>query len=447
MAPTSPRATERQAPEATAPDRLATHGGLLAGNTTTSGATGQRHPPLSAAPQPRRTLWPYLALAVGVLVLIGLGVGLGVLLQGDQRQRANASSAHGAGDDPSGRTRSASAKPRAPDDAPAFDRLAWRLHPGDTFLLARLHHAELKRSTVYRAIREASGKSSDNSGGKSGAGPLTVLKRVCGLDLLEHLTWVSLGLSGPADDPNADVLLRGRMTRGQVEDCFRAFAREGGDRTDPVHRAGRLTRVHLGGAHVWLAWPDSRTVMLSTRTHADEQWFRARLAGQKPASSRERLHRLYGHLDSRPTLWVLSERANSTPGDAGLLQGISPDAGGWVSVRAKKDLVLRAAAVFDSREAARRATEILQGRLEELAKEPFVGFLLQRARVSQQGNQTLLALELEERLAGVFGAAVASALGEVDWKALMGMTTANPAPRRRPAREPADPARRTAPAR
>ncbi len=305
-----------------------------------------------------------------------------------------------------------------PQRGPPFDQLAWKMHAKNTQVLLRLNHEELKRSTAYRAMMKAVPAPEQQT-------PLSVLKTACGIDLLQEAAWLSAGLSGNMSDPDLDVMLRGKWNRNQVETCFRKFGEENGP--DPITRKGRLTHVKLGSAHIWIAWPDDSTLMLSTRSNANEAWFRARLAGRNAAHENRRLYAVYKTLDPADTAWGVSIGKGYLELD--FLKGLPEPLGTYLALRARKTLIIRAAGTFRSEADAKQAQAVVSTKLAKLKSNAMVSFLLDRTSVKRTGAKLELTFELKERTASVFGAAIAASLAKVDWN-LWGMSDTKTKPAR-----------------
>lgn len=298
------------------------------------------------------------------------------------------------------------------------DSLVWRTHPSDTQVLARLSHDELQRSEVWKTLIQAKSKPVKIP-------PLDVLKKACQIDLLDRVEWLSVGLAGTEKNTLVDFMLRGRWTRDEVERCVASLGKAAGTPWT-VKRHGMVTRVELGGSSFWIGWPDHKTLFLSNRDAANQQWVQDRLDGKRSARDAIPLRRLYDQAQPGATLWAVINSAAFI--DDRLFEKLPKPASALVNLWVAKDLKVEAFAWYKSEKAALQARDGVRIQLHKLKSNVYVRTLLTRATVTGTGKLARVLVYMDPASALLFSQALSSVLESADFSSV----TPKPRPQKRP---------------
>ncbi|MDY0002459.1 MAG: serine/threonine-protein kinase [Polyangia bacterium] len=375
------------------------------GQTTRSRATGEHIPALPAPSTGlRQGLRPGLRqglLGAGALALLLLAGGVTAMVALTRRTR------------PVGEQTPALLVPASLLEGHEFDRLAWGLHGADTFLFLRLRHEELQRSSMWETFSKGLAE-------HPGLALLARLEKRCGLDLLRETRWLSVGLAGSHAAPLVDAVLRGSWTRARIESCLQGFESGGSGESGEsdargegsskaVERLGQVSRVQLGGHFVYLAWPAEDTFMVSTRSAADPEWYRARLEHRTPLWTREAMLGAFESLDPDDTALLITTDADFQAHE--LLKGLPRPEALALTLRTRKDLLLRGVLSYSDPQRATSAEELLRSRLGSLLGENAVlELVLASKQVTRQGKRVEVSFQLTESTSRLVGVALASAL-------------------------------------
>lgn len=284
------------------------------------------------------------------------------------------------------------------------DSLVWRTHPGDTQVLLRLSLDQLRASEVFKAILQESPTPVKIP-------QLVVLKKACQIDLLERVEWLSIGLVGTPKNMLVDFMLRGSWTRDEVERCVASLGKTAG-KPWKVEPRGMVTRVELGGSSFWIGWPDPKTLLLSNRDAADQQWMQQRLAGKRPAREALALRQLYDLVEPGATAWAVIGSATFI--DNELFQKLPKPATAIVNLRVTKELKLEAVARYDSAQAALQARDGIRIKLHKLKSNIYVNTLLTRAEITGTGKVAHFIVHMDQASALLFAQALSSFLESAD---------------------------------
>jgi serine/threonine protein kinase len=287
---------------------------------------------------------------------------------------------------------------------PGRDGLIWRIHPRDTQLLVRLSHDRLRQSEVFKALLHKSQTPIQIQ-------HLAVLKKACGMDLLERAEWLSVGLVTAGKDTLVDFMLRSSWTRDEVEGCVTKLGKTAGI-PSTVQRHGQTTRVELGGSIFWIGWPNSKTLFLSNRDAADQQWVLDRLAGKKSARESGALRRLFDRVNPSTTAWAVINSDSFI--DDKLLGKIPKPAAAQVNLWVEKDLKLEVTARYTSAKAALRARDGLRIKLHKITSNVFVNSMITRAEITGTGNFARFIIHMDQANALIFANAVSSMVDSAD---------------------------------
>jgi hypothetical protein len=292
--------------------------------------------------------------------------------------------------------------------APGRDSMIWKVHPGDTKLLLRLSQDQLRGSEVYKTLLETTKTPLKIP-------QLAVLQKACGIDLLDRVDWLSIGLSGTPDRLGVDFMLHGSWTRDELERCVTRLGESAG-LAWTLKRHGPVTRVVLGSSAFWIGWPDPKTLFLSNRDIADRPWVTARLAGRRAAREDSGLRRMYDYVPTGVTAWVVMS-SMAVVKDS-VFDALPRPSTAVVSLRVSSELTLVAVARYDTDARALQARDAIRIRLHKLKRNTFVDSLLTRAEVTGTGRQVRVSFFLERASALLFAQALSSYLESADLSAV-----------------------------
>ncbi len=287
---------------------------------------------------------------------------------------------------------------------PGRDRLIWRLHPADTQVLVRLSHDQLKKSPVFKTFLLKSKT-------QVKIPHLAVLKSSCGIDLMERVEWLSIGLGMTGADTQVDFMLRGSWTRDEVERCVANLGKTTG-MPSTVQRHGAITRVDLVGSVFWIGWPAPKTLFLSNRDAANRQWVLDRLAGKRSAGEVPALRQLYDRVKPDATVWAIFNSA-SFISDRLDPDGPKPTAATgnlWVKDTLKLEIIAR----YATAQVALQARDGLRIKLHKVKSNIYVNSLLTRAEISGTGKHVRFAVQMNQATAMLFAQAVLTYLESAD---------------------------------
>jgi serine/threonine-protein kinase len=187
--------------------------------------------------------------------------------------------------------------PRREGDDSGLPR-ALRHHPADTAVVLGLRARELRQSPAFARIIDAEKQ-------RGALATLVAATRLCELDAIDDVDWISVGLGGAGRD-QADLILSGNFTREQIEGCLGKTGASLGSGFK-TRRRGSITEITDGPAPWRILWLDDRTLMLSTRAAADAAWFAAREKGEDPVTGEPTMAAGLAAVDREATLWLVGQ--------------------------------------------------------------------------------------------------------------------------------------------
>jgi serine/threonine-protein kinase len=166
--------------------------------------------------------------------------------------------------------------------------------PDDELFAFGVRMTELQADTTLRPIIDMFAKSTPGIILRAGAD----LEK-CSFDMRGRTDWLVLG--GPKDETAIDVIVSGRWTRAEVEDCLKTAVS-----ADTVLTEGdRVTILRGPRGDRSIGWLDERTFLLSSRPSANAAWMSERLGDTTPPAGK--LAPLIAELELGSVLWFAGD--------------------------------------------------------------------------------------------------------------------------------------------
>ena len=185
-----------------------------------------------------------------------------------------------------------------------------------------------------------------------------------------------------------------------------------------LKRHGVLTALHRGTQTTWLAFPDARTLLVTSRAPGGRAWLRARVAGMRAGRGAPASLRTLGRAAqvAGATLWLLvgDQRWAWDRADVGL----PPPRQAALVLRAARDLQMRAWIEFRNETAARKGEAVLSAKAKKLQQDAYVRMLLSHLRVTRTRQRLTVEAAADESATRLLGQAIAAALLHVNWSEL-----------------------------
>jgi len=240
------------------------------------------HP--STQPQPakpsRKGMW--LGISFVVLAIVG-GAVLAFVLSGDateskaalvsqeEESKSGTSEPPAQQSEPKATIADSSWPERGADDG--LTRVV-RHHPIDTEILVGLRVRDLRNSQALAGLVARLMKITEVE-------QLTMVGKMCDIDPIRSIEWVSVGVS-PSGSDELEIVVSGDFTRDNLESCISRLANFG-EAAIEVTRSDSITRLVVEGDPFGLAWIDDNTVLLTTRKTVKDEWLKQRAKGTSPS--------------------------------------------------------------------------------------------------------------------------------------------------------------------
>jgi hypothetical protein len=184
----------------------------------------------------------------------------------------------------------------------------------------------------------------------------------CDLDVRERADWIIFG--GPADETAVDLIVSGRWTRDEIEQCLKAALR-----ANTATRDGRFTVFE--DADRTVGWLDERTLYLSSRPDADRAWMTARLDDTTPPTGA--LGSALGELDASAAIWFAGDESGARGAS---LTGDTEMTGLWGHLGAtSSEVVLDLKVRYPSKKLAAQARAELESSLGGMGMDASMGHI------------------------------------------------------------------------
>lgn len=286
--------------------------------------------------------------------------------------------------------------------------------PGATKVIGGVNLASARSSALWAMYKD------QIEAAMSSSKEFAEFKATCGFDPFGSLQSIVMG-----GDPGTEevVVVAKGLQRDQIKSCGEKLASQKGKKFT-VTDEGNLSQYEVDEEKFWGAWLDGSTIVVSPEK--PKEYVAERAAGTGGLAPSAELMGLLKNVDTSATLYVVATADAWTSGSGpanemmkGTLKGAK---GMFGSVKLTEGLSLDAGVRFDTPENAKTFTTTVQQQLEMAKGQQMppqmagITKAIEKAKVSQSGNDTIIQLQLTGEELKQLGAVVqqmGSAFGQM----------------------------------